>query len=139
MGVAKKAMKNMKSKLKNAAKKLKSKMKGIKAKKTKKAAKKAKAKKVRKKKAKKAMKGLWKMAKKTARKQPLTAAERRKRAHHTGRAKAHARFAHLCKKYGLKSCAKRHSKLAKSKKAAPTIDEIQKGGHFSAFNSALKS
>merc|ERR1711977_65340 len=37
----------------------------------------------------------------------------RKAAHHAGKARAHARFAKLCKKYGLKSCHKRHAAKAK--------------------------
>merc|ERR1711964_914568 len=43
----------------------------------------------------------------------LTVAQRKKRAFHAGKARAHKRFAKLCKKYGLHSCHKRHKKLAK--------------------------
>merc|ERR1711981_622288 len=50
---------------------------------------------------------------KKAKKAKCNAACRHKRAHHAGKARAHKRFAKLCKKYGLHSCHKRHAKLAK--------------------------
>merc|ERR1712072_648129 len=48
-----------------------------------------------------------------AKKAKCNAACRAKRAHHAGKARAHKRFAKLCKKYGLHSCHKRHAKLHK--------------------------
>merc|ERR1712167_320523 len=50
---------------------------------------------------------------KKAKKAKCNAACRHKRAHHAGKARAHKRFAKLCKKYGLHSCHKRHAALHK--------------------------
>merc|ERR1712096_374564 len=56
----------------------------------------------------------------------LTAAQRKKRAHHAGKARAHKRFAKLCKKYGLHSCHKRHAKLAKKHAALAKGKKVKK-------------
>jgi len=55
---------------------------------------------------------------------------RLKAPHHAGKARAHRRFAKLCKKYGLHSCHKRHAKLAKkhttlAKKHAKKAKKVQ--------------
>merc|ERR1711959_705027 len=122
-----KAMKKKAKKAKAAAKKKFKAVKKAAKKKAKKAAKKAKkkaAKKAKKvaKKAKKKTKKVLKKKKKQIKKQKkkvkkMTAKQRRLHARHVGKARAHARFHKLYKKYGMHHSAKRHAALAKKHRA----------------------
>lgn len=55
------------------------------------------------------------------------------RARHAGKARAHTRFAKLCKKYGLHTCHKRHARLAKKHAA------LAKGGQKRALRAKVKA
>merc|ERR1711939_19158 len=116
----KKVKKAAKKAAKKAGKKLKKKAKKAK----KKAAKKAKKKlKKAKKKTKKVLKKKKKQIKKQKKKvKKMTAKQRRLHARHVGKARAHARFHKLYKKYGMHHSAKRHAALAKKHRVAPAED-----------------
>merc|ERR1711981_996410 len=116
---AKKKFKKVKKAAKKAAKKAGKKLKKKAKKAKKKAAKKAKKKlKKAKKKTKKVLKKKKKQIKKQKKKvKKMTAKQRRLHARHVGKARAHARFHKLYKKYGMHHSAKRHAALAKKHRA----------------------